>query len=172
MSGGGTYDFAPNNATASSFAALSVYGSITSGGAYKINGSGGVAVASSSNATFDLNTAGPVYIGGNNTGAISGATGSITIVGANSGSLTTSGGNVYVGGNSGTITVNGNAATIGDERQQRGHAADQRQRIDAVTEGQQQREHHPEQWDDQLHRQPWQRESQQRYVDPCRQPEP
>ena len=57
MSGGGTiYDFAPNNATASSFAALSVYGSITSGGTYKINGSGGVAVASSSNATFDLNT--------------------------------------------------------------------------------------------------------------------
>jgi choice-of-anchor A domain-containing protein len=112
VSGGGSYDFAPNNATASSFAALSVYGSVTSGGTYNVNGSGGVAIAGSNNATFNLNTAGPVYIGGNNSGAISGATGNVTIVGANSNNLTTSGGSVYVGGNSGAIKVNGSAATI------------------------------------------------------------
>ncbi len=110
-SGGGTYNFAPNNATASSFAALSVYGS-TSGGTYNVNGPGGVAIAGSNSGSFNLNTAGPVYIGGSNSGAISGATGNVTIVGANSNALTASGGNIYVASNSGTITVNGSAATV------------------------------------------------------------
>ena len=62
VSGGcGAYDFAPNNATASSFAALSVYGSVTSQ-AYRNDGPSGIAVAGSSNTTLELNTAGPVYI--------------------------------------------------------------------------------------------------------------
>jgi choice-of-anchor A domain-containing protein len=112
ISGGGNYDFNPNNATASAFAALSVYGSITSGGTFNINGSGGVAVAGSSNAALNLNTAGPVYVGGANSGAISGATGSVTVVGANSNTVTASGASVYVGGNSSTLTVNGAATTI------------------------------------------------------------
>src|SRR5438128_1394373 len=68
VSGGGTYNFAPNNAAPSSFAALSVYGSITSGGTYNVNGSGGIAIAGSNNATFNLNTPGPVYVGGSNSG--------------------------------------------------------------------------------------------------------
>ncbi len=112
VNGGGNYDFAPNDAAPSSFAALSVYGSITSGGTYNVNGSGGIAIAGSNNATFNLNTAGPVYVGGNNSGAITGATGNVTIVGANLNNLTTNGGAVYSGGNAGRITVNGSPATI------------------------------------------------------------
>jgi choice-of-anchor A domain-containing protein len=100
-----------NGLAASSFGALSVYGSVIAGGATFAVDQGSVAIAGSNNASFDLNAGGSAYVGGSNSGSlqVNGGTGSISVIGANSGALSlASGGSVFVGnGNSGAITANG-----------------------------------------------------------------
>jgi choice-of-anchor A domain-containing protein len=101
--------------SASSFGALSVYGSVTASATLNIDNGGSVAIAGSNSADFNLNNGGSAYVGGSNSGnlAASGGAGNLTIVGTNSGALSLSGGgSVFVGnGNTGTILLNGDSLT-------------------------------------------------------------
>jgi choice-of-anchor A domain-containing protein len=112
LTGGATFNLNPKQASASSFSGLTVYGSATGGGSYNINKGGGVTIAGSNATSFNLNSGGSAYIGGANTGNLNGSSGtsSVTIGGANSGSVQTSGGNLYIGrSNSGGIATSGSA---------------------------------------------------------------
>jgi choice-of-anchor A domain-containing protein len=109
LTSGGTFDFSPGAATTSSFSALSVYGSVTSGGSLNIAGSG-VTIGGSNNGTLNMNGGGAAYVGGSNSGAISGATGNVTVGGSNSQTISMAGGSVYLGGTSGGVTANGSVA--------------------------------------------------------------
>ena len=113
---GGTSFTIKSGLNASSFGALSVYGSVTDSGTLNVDNGGSVAIAGSNDASFNLNTGGSAYIGGSNSGnvAVSGGAGSLAVVGTNNGTLSlSSGGSVYVGnGNTGTISSNG-TTTLG-----------------------------------------------------------
>lgn len=113
LTGGATFDLNPAGVAASSFAALSVYGSATSGGNYNINNAGGVTIAGTNNVSFNLNGGGSAYVGGTNAGnlTLTNGSGSLAVVGANAGTLQlSSGGSVYVGGTTGGISASGSAA--------------------------------------------------------------
>ncbi|HBK05550.1 MAG TPA: hypothetical protein DDZ81_06745 [Acetobacteraceae bacterium] len=113
LTGGATFDLNPAGASPSSYSALTVYDSATSGGNYNINSAGGVTIAGSNNVSFNLNGGGSAYVGGANTGNLttSNGSGNLTVVGANTGTLQlNSSGSVYVGGTTGGIGVNGTAA--------------------------------------------------------------
>ena len=108
LTGGASFDYFPGSAQASSFSAISVYGSATGGGNIAIGNGGGYAIAGNSNMSFNLNGGGPVYIGGANSGIIQSAGSSaVTIGGTNSAQINlNSGGSVYTGGsNSGGIAT-------------------------------------------------------------------
>ena len=113
LTGGATFNLNPAAAAASSYSALTVYGSATSAGNYNIDAAGSVAVAGNNNASFNLNGGGSAYVGGTNSGNLttSNAPASITVVGANAGNLQlNSGGTVYVGGTTGGISTGGSTA--------------------------------------------------------------
>jgi hypothetical protein len=110
LTGGATFALNPVGVAASSFSALTVYGSGTGGGTYNINHAGGVTIGGSNNASFTLNGGGSAFVGGANSGNLSltNGAGSLYVVGANSGTLQlASGGSVYVGGTAGGISVGG-----------------------------------------------------------------
>ena len=101
---------------ASSFGALSVYGSVTDSGPINVDNGCSVAIAGSNSATFNLNGGGSAYVGGTSNGTLKAADSSsnLTVIGTNNGGLSlANGGSVYVGnGNAGNITSNG-TATLG-----------------------------------------------------------
>lgn len=107
-----TFYINPQGEAASSFGALSVYGSVTSTATYNVNNGGSVNIHGSNRAGFSFNNGGTAYIGGSNSGNLTlmNGAGSLTIGKANSGTLQVAGGSVYLGGNSGNLTANGNAA--------------------------------------------------------------
>ena len=102
VSGGATFALNPGSAAASSFSALTVYGSVTAGGSFNIDAASGLAVLGGNNASFTLNAGGSVYIAGANSGAITvnGGSAAIAVNGNNTANLTLNGG--------GTVRVNGN----------------------------------------------------------------
>jgi choice-of-anchor A domain-containing protein len=115
LTGGATFDLNPAGAAASSYSALTVYGSVTSGGNFNIDNGGGLTIAGSNAGSFNLNGGGFASVGGSNSGNISATNGSgtVTVGGGNSGTLQLSnGGTVYVGGgNAGAITLNNGSAS-------------------------------------------------------------
>jgi choice-of-anchor A domain-containing protein len=114
---GGTFALNPTAEAASSFAALTVYGNVTSGNSMNLDAGEGATIAGSNAGSFDLNDGGSVFIGGSNSGALT-TTGSgsatVSVVGSNSGQISVSnGGSVYVGnGNSANIGVSGGTSAI------------------------------------------------------------
>jgi choice-of-anchor A domain-containing protein len=100
---------------ASSFGALTVYGSVTDSGTLNIDNGGSVAIAGSNSASFNLNGGGSAYIGGSNSGTltVSGGSANLSVIGANSGALSlASGGSVYVGnGNTANVSISGGSTT-------------------------------------------------------------
>jgi hypothetical protein len=97
---GGTNFEIHSGLAASSFGALSVYGSVTDSGTLNIDNGAGIAIAGNNSATFSMNSGGSAYIGGVNSGTltINGGMGNLSVIGANSGALSlASGGSVYVG---------------------------------------------------------------------------
>jgi choice-of-anchor A domain-containing protein len=104
LTGGATFELDPVGAAASSFSALTVYGSSTSGGSFNIDNSSGLTILGSNNSAVTMAAGGSVYIGGANSGAVTSNSGttSIAINGNNNASLTLNGG--------GTIAVNGSSA--------------------------------------------------------------
>jgi choice-of-anchor A domain-containing protein len=111
LTGGASFN-TKRGGSASSFSAITVYGSATSFGNYNVNSGGGVTIAGGNNASFNLNDGGAVYVGGANSGklSVSNGSGSLNVMGANSGTLQLgSGGSVYLGGTSGNLSAGGNA---------------------------------------------------------------
>jgi choice-of-anchor A domain-containing protein len=111
INSGGTKFEINSGLAASSFGALTVYGSV-SGSTFQANNGGGIAIAGSNSANFNLN-GGSATIGGSNSGNMS-ATGSLTVAGANSGTVSlTNGGSVYLGsnGSGGNFSVSGGGTT-------------------------------------------------------------
>jgi choice-of-anchor A domain-containing protein len=104
LTGGATFELNPAGAAASSFSALTVYGSSTSGGSFNIDNGSGLTILGSNNSAVTMEAGGSVYIGGANSGAITtnAGTASIAINGSNNAALTLNGG--------GTIAVNGSSA--------------------------------------------------------------
>lgn len=112
LTGGATFNLNPAGVAASSFSALTVYGSSTSRGNFNINNGGGVTIAGSNSASFAMNGGGSAYVGGANSGnlSLSNSPGALYVVGANTGTLQLpSGGSVYVGGTTGGINAGGSA---------------------------------------------------------------
>ncbi len=109
LTGGATFDLAPGSAAASAFASVTVYGSATGGGNANIINGSGLAIAGSNTVSWGMGTGTAAYIGGTNAGALSFTTAndSVTVAGANSGNLTVPSGSVYVGANSGSISTSG-----------------------------------------------------------------
>jgi choice-of-anchor A domain-containing protein len=112
LTGGSNFEIHTGLA-ASSYGALTVYGNVTVSGSLNIDNGGSVAIGGNNSANF---TSGSAYIGGNNSGnlAVTGGSGSLNVMGSNSGGLSlANGGSVYVGnGNTGTVTVNGGTNTV------------------------------------------------------------
>jgi choice-of-anchor A domain-containing protein len=106
LTGGATFELNPAGAAASSFSALTVYGSSTSGGSFNIDNSSGLTIRGSNSSSITMASGGSVYIGGANSGAITSnaGTASIEINGNNNANLTLN------GGGGGTIEVNGNSS--------------------------------------------------------------
>jgi choice-of-anchor A domain-containing protein len=104
LTGGATFELNPAGAAASSFSALTVYGSSTSGNSFNIDNASGLTILGTNNSTITMAEGGSVYIGGANSGAITtnGGPAAIAINGSNNAGLTLNGG--------GTIAVNGSSA--------------------------------------------------------------
>ncbi|HEX2942434.1 MAG TPA: collagen-binding domain-containing protein [Rhodopila sp.] len=102
----------PLGEAASTFGALSVYGSVTSTATYKVDNGGTVAVQGNNTAGFSFASGGSIQIGGTNKGALTltNGTDSVAIGATNSGAIQVAGGSVYIGANRGKLTANGNAA--------------------------------------------------------------
>jgi choice-of-anchor A domain-containing protein len=105
LTGGATFELNPGGAAASSFSALTVYGSSTSGGSFNIDNASGLTILGSNNASVTLAAGGTVFVGGANSGAITSNSGtaSIAINGNNNANLTLN------GGGGGTVQVNGSS---------------------------------------------------------------
>ena len=114
LTGGATFYNNPSSSeAASTFAALSVYGS-TSGSTINIDDGGGVTVAGLNSATISLNGGSSVFIGGANSGnlTVNGGTASIGINGNNSATITANGGGtISINGKGGNINGNGTGTT-------------------------------------------------------------
>jgi hypothetical protein len=113
---GATFALNPTAEAASSFAALTVYGSVAAGNTMNLDAAEGATIAGTNAGSFNLNGGGSVFVGGSNTGAFSttGGSANISVGGSNSGQITLSnGGSVYVGsGNSANVNVNGGSGTV------------------------------------------------------------
>lgn len=116
VSGGASIFINPNNTQASTFSALTVYGSVSATGTLNVNNDGGVTIGGSNAANLTLNGGGNVYVGGANSGTINASSGAVTVGGNNTATLT-AGGSVFIGAansgqvngqGSGTIALNGN----------------------------------------------------------------
>lgn len=106
LTGGATFYNNPSSSeAASTFAALSVYGS-TSGSTINIDDGGGLTVAGLNSATLSLNGGSSVFIGGANSGNLTVNSGiaTIGINGNNTATITANGG--------GTISINGKGGNI------------------------------------------------------------
>lgn len=114
LTGGNTFALNPVSEAASTFSALTVYGSVTGTGSYNVDNAAGAVIAGSNAGNFQFNDGGSVYIGAANTGNITTDSGStnLSINGNNSGSLTVNGGGtVKINGNAGSGTLNGGSLT-------------------------------------------------------------
>ena len=105
LTNGQTFYLRPGSEAASTFAALSVYGSVT-GGNIDIDNGGGVTVGGLNSATMSLNGGSSVYIGGANSGniSVSGGAATIGINGNNTATVTANGG--------GTVSINGQSGNV------------------------------------------------------------
>jgi choice-of-anchor A domain-containing protein len=109
-----------NNAAASSFGSISVYGA-ASGNSFTTGAGGGADISGNNAAGVTVNGPGGIYVGGTNRASlqVTNSSGALTVGGVNSGSVIAAGGSVYVGGvasggvtgtGAGNISINGNNA--------------------------------------------------------------
>ncbi|HUB11752.1 MAG TPA: collagen-binding domain-containing protein [Acetobacteraceae bacterium] len=110
LTGGATFALNATAEAASAFAALNVYGSVTSRGNFNLDSAAGAAIAGGNAGSFTLNHGGSVFVGGKNTGnlSVTNGGGNIAVLGSNRGTLSLSnGGSVFVGAaNTAGITIN------------------------------------------------------------------
>jgi len=118
LSGGGTY--AKNTpSVASSFGAVTVYGSVTDG-SYQLLNAPGLTVGINNNGNFTLSDGGNISIGGSNSGSLSSnsVNPTVAIGGSSGGAITLSqGGSVTIGGsntsgNNNQISISGGSGNV------------------------------------------------------------